>query len=598
MKRTEIDAKYKWDLSKIYPSITKIDEDLAKIPEYIKKIEKYRGKLMSSSETLLSFIKLTREAEEIIEKMDLYLYLLNNVEMDNKEGKIYSDKVDNIMVKYNEATSFVIPELLQKDYADMKLLTKDNKELAVLDKWFQDIYRTKEHALSEKEEILLSNSGMLAANFAKCNRFLNDKEIDYGEILVGSEKVKLLASNISKYALDSDRNVRKQTFENENAALKRHIDSLATNYIGFLKYTEADSKFHGYSSALERSFNEDDIDIKAYTTLMDSVKKAQKSYANYIKLFKTALGITDLQPYDLNAPIIKEANDNYSIEEAKEIILDVFSVLGSKYQEILKYAFDNGCIDYLPCENKQTGWSSIYCPYTEPFVFANYDGKVVDISSLCHELGHFCNQYLLVKNQLPEYVHNTIFCAEIASLTNEILFSKLYAKKCDDKLVKANLLYNYVMKFTANFFGASRQALFEEKAHNLANKGEALSSEVLCDLWLEAKEEVFGDIVKGYSPYNWAAIPHFFMRKGYYVYNYATSIVAASNVAYKILNGEEGFLEKYLEFLKMGSKVKPLEAIKSLGIDMLDSKNYDIALKMYDESVQELIKMFEDGEVK
>ncbi|MCH5167701.1 MAG: hypothetical protein J1F35_07445 [Erysipelotrichales bacterium] len=598
MKRQDIDKKYKWDLSDLYKSFNEVEEDIKKIPKMIEKVASYKGKLLESSETLWQFIKSTRETEEIIEKLDVFCFLLVDVEMDNKDAKKYGDKVDNIITEYQTATAYVIPELLAADYEVIEKLISEKEELKVLEKWFKELYRAKEHTLSEREESILSTNQMISSNFGKSSTFITDKEIDYGEIEVNGENVKLMASNLNLYAVHEDRNVRKQVYNNERSAIGSHIDSLATNYISFIKSCEAEAKFRGFNSYLEQVFYSKNLDIKVYDTLKSSVLKYKSNYIKFVQLLKKALGYDEIKPYDLNAPIVKESSKKYTVEEAKEIILDTYSFLGEKYIDTLTYAFTHGSIDYFPCENKSTGWSSIYSPYTKPRVFANYEGKILDISSLCHELGHFCNQFMIIENQLPEYVYQATFCAEVSSLTNEILFANIFKDKEEDKSTKAAILYNFIKIFISNFFGASKQALFEERTHTLANKGEALSSDVLCDIWLDIHNEVCGDEVNDVSPYVWAEIPHFFLGGGYYCYNYSTAIIAACNVAHKLLTNEDGFKEKYMKYLTIGSSETPLDSLMLLGIDMTDSKVYDVAMEMFDKALSELYELLETNEVK
>ena len=260
--------------------------------------------------------------------------------------------------------------------------------------------------------------------------------------------------------------------------------------------------------------------------------------------------------------------------------------------DVLKLAFEKKCIDYYPADNKSTGWYCMYSSCTIPKVFANFEGRILDISSLSHELGHFCNQYLSMKENIPEYCYHSVFCAEVASLTNEILFSYLY--QTEDKETKLQLLFNFVKTFAANFFGSARQALFEESIHALAEAGEPLGSEILNNLWLETAKNVFGEEVKGFSAYSWSFISHFFLSGGFYVYNYSTAIIAATNVASKILNKEEGILKKYMEFLKVGSKMRPQECLSIIGIDMCDTKTYDNAIKFFSDAIDELKKIKEE----
>ena len=592
MKRSEIASKYKWDLTDIFKNREEFLSCAKKIPDMLLKIKDFKGNILKSAETLKEFLDFTHDLEKKLEKMEVYNYCIHDVELDNIEAIEGLDLTENLISEYNSSISFVIPEILSADKDYVLHLISEVPELSILDKYFREIFRQKKYILSEDEERILASLDTLSEGYSKTQSYLTDKEIDYGEITVDGKRVKLFASNIPRYSKDKNRQIRKAVYERESESLKQFNETLSNNYISFVKNTEIVAKLRHFDNYLEKVFYENDIDIKVYDTLKSSVKKYNGAYQMYVDIFKRKLRLKEIYAYDMKAPLFDNSKKEYTVAEAKEIILDTFKVFGSDYTNMLNYAFDNGLIDYYPCENKSTGWSSIYSVATLPRVFANFEGKILDISSLSHELGHFCNQYLSVKNNPFEYVYHSTFCAEVASLTNEILFSNLY--KTDDKDVKSELLFNFVKIFAGNFFGASRQAVFEESIHMKVAKGEALSSEVLNTEWLKCTKEIFGDEVKGYSPYAWSSIPHFFLGHGYYVYNYATAIVAATNVASKILKKEEGFLDKYMEYLKMGSNLRPQECLKILDIDMTDSKTNDIAIKLFKDAINDMLKLEEE----
>ncbi len=592
MKRSDVDNKYKWDLSYLYSSFDEWNKDAKKIPKMMKKIDEYRGHLLDSSSKLLEFYRYTQSIEEIMEKLHFYAFLLIDVDMDNVDNKKYFEMISGMIADYNAKTSFVIPELLMSDYSVIEGFMEENSELKIFEKMFKEIYRVKEHMLSSNEEAIISEYQAACQNYGKSSQYIRNKEMDYGEIKLSDGKtVKLTASTLNKYSRSEDREVRRQAFELSSKAYEHNINSLATNYIGFIKNYEIESKYRKYSSFLEQKLFERDIDPKVYETLKKVVLRSNDTYSRYIKLYKDMLKYDDFKVYDMAAPLVKNSNKEFSVEEAKKLVLDTFSLYGEYYTDVLKFAFDEKCIDFIPSEGKVTGWYSAYIPYAHPVVFANYDGKILDVSSLCHELGHFVNQYMIINNQPPMYVYQSSFCAEVASLNNEIVFSNIIREKESDADIKLELLANFIKVFASNFFGAARQAIFEERAHTYAKDNEPLSSDVLSELWMSVTKDVYGSELDGYDPNGWACIPHYFMNGGYYTFNYSTAIIAASNLAYKILHKENGILDKYKKFLTIGNSMSPIDSLKVLGIDMTKEETYDVALKMFNEAIDEFYKL-------
>ncbi|MDE6292179.1 MAG: hypothetical protein K2L98_00700, partial [Bacilli bacterium] len=164
-----------------------------------------------------------------------------------------------------------------------------------------------------------------------------------------------------------------------------------------------------------------------------------------------------------------------------------------------------------------------------------------------------------------------------------------------DKNALLCVIGNFLKIFASNFFGAGREAIFEERAHELVRVGRPADGEVFNEIWLSSVKEMYGDRIKDFRCNSWACIPHFYMDNGYYVYNYSIAIICACNVASKILNKEEGFIEKYREFLKIGSNIAPMDALKTIGIDLSTDEPYRVAIEMFEKELDEYKKIMNEG---
>lgn len=595
MKRCEVNDKYKWDLTELYSSFDEWDKDIEKIPKLIDKVRKYKGVILNSANNLYSFYKDSEKAEYLLERLHFYAFLIIDEDLTNARAQKSLNLIEDWIAKYNSEISFAIPEILKSDYSLIEQYLKEKEELKILERHFKEMFRVKEHMLNEKEEAIFSEFNNIANSFKNSSQFIRDKEMDLGTIKdENNNEIKLTPSNLRKYAISKDRRVRKEVSDNENKAYMQSIDSLASNYLGFIKTKEMEAKYRNYPSYLDMKLSMVDIDRNVYESLKSVAKKSKKSFQKYLKLIKDILGVEKLEVYDLSAPLVNFSDKEYGVEEAKKMLLDTFSLFGEEYISILSYAFDNKCIDFMPSDNKVTGWYSAYIPYAKPRVLANYHSKINDISSLAHELGHFVNQYKIVTTQPPQYVYQSSFCAEVSSLNNEIVFANVMMDKEHDKEIKKELLANFIKVFASNFFGAIKQALFEEEAHQKIVNGEGVSSADLCDIWKELNEEFNGSILESKINIGWARIPHFYMNGGYYVYNYSTGIVAACNLANKLLNKEEGIHDKFINYLTIGDSLSPINSLKTLDIKMDTEEPYLVALKMFDEAIEKFYELMND----
>ncbi len=592
MKRSQVKAEYKWDLTEVYSDYDEWKKDIEHIDDKIEALTRYKGHLLDSSDSLLEFLKDQREVEKLLERLNFYTFLKSDEDLSETESQKYTNMIHDYFAKYNVKTSFVHPELLESDYDVIEQFMKEKEELREFERYFKELYRLKPHFLDPHEESTLTEIGNIATSFRDSSSFIRDIEMDFKTITdEDGNEVKLLASNLSKYSRSKERNVRKQVYDRECEAYNRSINSLTANYLGYLKAIEMEARYRHYNSYLEQTLNESAISREVYEKIKEFTKENCGAYQRYLKLIKDCLGVDELKPYDLSAPLVNGSDKKYTVEDAKDLILKTFSAYGDYYVKILKYAFDNHCIDFLPNENKATGWYSAYIPYAKPRVFGNFQDKILDVSSLCHELGHFVNQYRIIETQPPQYVYQSTFCAEVASLNNEIYFSFKMLEEEDDIEVKKEVLMNFIKTFAGNFFGAIRQALFEEAIHTAIVDGKALSSKDLCDEWHDISKPFYGDMLESQNSTGWAGIPHFFMGGGYYVFCYSTGIVGACNLAHKLLTQEDGIKEKFAEFLTLGDSMDPIDSLKVLGIDMEDDAPYQIAIDMFEDAIAKFYEL-------
>lgn len=595
MKRSEIKEEYKWDNSDLYKSWEDWTKDYERVPALIDSLLKYKGHLLDSPKTLLEYFTESESVEKIIERLEFFTFLSCDVDITDSDAQRNDSAINAIIADYNSKMAFVTPELMSKGAEIFDEFIKSEPQLAPYERVLKEPFRLKEHLLDERGEAIFADYDVASQNYTKSSQFIRSKELRFDPItLPTGEVIEINDSSSDKYLRSIDRDVRRQTNESMVKAYKNNISSLASNYIGFVRNHEIEAKYRGYESQLDKVLQERKIPRKVYDKLMESLRKYNYVYDGYIKIHKDTFKLDEVHSYDMYPQLTKEILKEYTFEEAKKIVLDTFSIYGSWYTDVLKMAFDKRLVDIMPSEEKVGGWSCAYTPFNNPRVFGSFYNQIMDISSLSHELGHFVNQYFTINNQIPLEIYQDTSTAEVASLTNEIIFSNIIKDRENDKSVKMCVIGNFLKIFASNFFGAGREAIFEERVHECVRLGKPADAEIFNDIWLKSVREMYGDTIKDYNENTWACIPHFYMGNGYYVYNYSIAIICACNVASKILNKEEGFLDKYREFLKIGSNIAPMDALKSIGIDLSTDEPYAVAIEMFEDAIREYGKILNE----
>ena len=592
--RSEISDEYKWDLSLMYKNEDEYNSDFEELKTCIEKLKEYKGIITKDAKTLLEFLKLDTKIDVLIANLYVYASLKNDEDVANKENKKRYSEILNYYSYMCTETSFITPELLKTDYSIIKEYIKENKELEEYKFNLEMIYRYQQYTLTEKEEKLISNISQLQNKCENNFDILLYSIIDYGYIKDEEGRaVKLTNGNYSKYIKSKDRNVRKAASEARLNALKKYITLFGSNYEAFLKADSNIAKAKGYNSSLHMHLFPDGVTEDIYDNLLLVADKNKGVLHKYFKMIKDILGLDKLYTYDLSAPLTKSSNKKYLPSDAKKMILKALSVYGNDYIKVLEKAFDDKWIDFYPNKGKKSGYYENESFKGNPKILANFTDDLNSVSSISHELGHAVHSYFSKENNKPQTSEYPIILAEIASLTNEMLFSNYIVENSNDKDEKLSAIENILDVFAGNFFGTLKEgSIFERKVHSLVDNGSALTDEDFNNIFFEINKDYFGPLVENVcdTKYNWARVSHFYIP--FYYYKYSIGVIGACYASKKILSGDKKYLEKYLNFLKLGGTMMPIDALKTIDIDFTDINILEEGIKYFDELIDKFIDIY------
>lgn len=586
--RCEIEDKYKWDLTKIYKDEKEWQKDFDDVKEEILKVTSYKDSFLSNGKKLYEYLKYDEEVSRKLEKIYYYAHLNYDADTLDEKYKVMKNKVSDLFTKYNELSSFVVPEILKLEEEKLNTFYKDEEKLEDYRFSIENIYRFKNHTLDEEKEKMLSNLSKCLSNPEETYEALTDSDFEYDYITdEKGNKVKFNESNYSLFIKSKDRDVRKKAFEMLHNKYKKYIRTITSTYKGEVENNVVLAKIRNYDSAISASLFSDNVSIDIYDNLIKVINDNMDVLYDYYDLKKEILSLDRLHMYDTYVEIINKVDKKYSFDEAKEIVIDALSVLGDKYISNLKKAFDEKWIDIYHSKGKRSGAYSSGNFDVNPYVLLNFEGTLNDVSTLAHELGHSMHTYLSCKNNPYQYSSYEIFVAEVASTVNELLLANYMLKNSKNKDEKLAIINHILDLYKATLYRQTMFAEFEKETHKLREKGEVLTSDLLSNMYYDLVKKYFGpnvlcdDLIR----YEWARIPHFYYN--FYVYKYATGISAASYIVDGILNNKEGALENYINFLKTGGSMYPLDELKIAGVN-LNSKSVILsAIKTFEKYLKE-----------
>lgn len=593
MDRKDIDKSLKWDTEKIYKTDEEFYKEVEEVKNLIEKTKAYKGKILQSADSLYDFLKTDEKLERKFSKLGVYASLKSDEDTRVAKYQEMSKIADNLFANLAQELSFITPEILSEDYKKVQTYIEEKEELKIYDHYFEDLFRNKDHTLGENEEKIIASFAKLSQNPQNTYMIFSNADLKFPKVKKGDEEIQITDANFTNLELDSNREFRKEVYEKYYTVYKRFENTAASLLDGEMTANNTIAKLKKFDSARAMSLFANNIDEKVYDNLVEVIHDNIEIHRDYTSLRKKVLGLDDLGFHDIYLPLVEDYNKTYTFEEAKELILKALAPLGEDYIKKAREGFDDRWFDVMENEGKRSGGYSSGSYDTEPYILLNYNDSLDSLFTTAHELGHSMHSYYTRKTQPYIYGDYSIFLAEIASTTNELLLLNYMIDHAKDEKEKAYLLNHYVNSFKSTVFRQTMFAEFELEANKLVENSMPVTAEKLNQIYHDLNVDYFGkDIeVDKYISTEWARIPHFYMF--YYVFQYATGFSSAVSLSEKILHGDEKDLEKYLNFLKAGKSKYPIEVLKDAGVDMTKKDSLQKAMDACKEKLEELKKSLE-----
>jgi len=576
LKRSEIDNKYKWNMTDFYPDWAEWDKELETLKSMMKEIPQYKGQIKDDSKKFVELIKLEEKMGRLLDKLYVYVYMLKDLDSKDEVSSVKLQEIQAIYTEYSVSAAWITPEILQIPKETMERWIEENPELKDNRFGLMEIYRLQGHVLDEGKEKLLSYYGQYMGAPHDIYAELSISDMKWNEVKLSDGYEGPVTNGVYSKVLATNRNQedRKKAFEALYGAFDNNKNTYGAIYRALLQRDVASSKGRNYNSSLEKALEPKNVPTEVYTTLLKSAIDNNAPLQRYVNLRKKALGLKEYHYYD-NSINIVEYDKTFDYDVAKEMVYNSVAPLGEDYSAKMNRAISEGWIDVFETENKRSGAYSIGIYDVHPYMLLNYQSTLDDVFTLAHELGHTLHTMLSNENQ-PYATHDyTIFVAEVASTFNERLLLDYMIKNSNDPIEKIALIEQALGNIVGTFYIQTLFANYEYQAHKLIEEGKAVTPDVLSGIMDNLFKEYFGDSITmdELQKIIWARIPHFF-NSPYYVYQYATSFASSANLYDRITNTKYSEEERakakedYLTLLKSGGNDHPMNQLKKAGVDL------------------------------
>ncbi len=595
-QRSDVALEHTWDATSIFATDAEWQAAIETVNGQLVEFRKLRGRLHESPAVLIQALHDLEEIIKTIGKVYVYASMFYEVDTSDPAAKSKHDRAMGLFGQTMGAIAFVEPEMIAIGFPTLREWMQTEPALAIYAQNIADLERRQAHVRSSEVEQVLGLASEAFDSATSTHGILADADLrfDPARSVEGAER-EITQGTINALLNDTDREVRRTAWEHYSDAHLATKNTMANVIATGVKQHAFMAQVRNYGSSLEAALGETNIPVAVFHQLIATCRKNYPTWHRYWRLRRQALGYDQLNVYDIKAPLTEEKLD-ISYAQAVEWIVAGMQPLGEEYTAISQRGLTNErWVDIYPNKGKRAGAFSSGWQGTHPFILMNYNNDVFGLSTLAHELGHSMHSYFAWQNQPSVYANYTIFVAEVASNFNQALVRDYLFKHNQDRDFQIALIEEAMSNFHRYFFIMPILAQFELEIHQRVERGEPLNAESLNQLMFELFREGYGDEVVLDSDrigITWAEFPTH-LYSNFYVYQYATGIAGAHALAENVLDNQPNARENYLAFLKAGSSLTPLDALKLAGVDLTQPEPVDAAFKVLSDMVDRLEQLLD-----
>lgn len=581
--------KVEWDFTHLYSSDKDWNEDFENLKNKIDNLNHLLDDCLNTSDNLFHFISLKLECDELVEK--LYCYAKRHLDV-NSTLQDYKQKLEDALSLYSEiqkVNAIFENKIIQNSKVVLEYLNENQFKDYV--RYFSSILRRSQHiALNEEAQ---ANHDLIESKLKQEYQDMFQSDVSFENVNIDGENKILNRNTYNDLIINPRQSNRKLVFDTYTKAYQNCNQKLTDIYLKKLKNDITLAQKEKYPTLLSKKLFELELPDDIVDVLIKKINDHLNIMHDYVDFKKKISGLEEYHIYDTNVSLCDIPKIEYSLKETLSIIKNSLSLLGEDYIKVIDQMFQEGWVDVYPKENKRTMSFTCISYVGVPYILINYNASVSSARTLAHEIGHALHVYYSKTNNAFQNFEFSYFLTEIASKVNEILVNEYMIQCCDNEQEKIYIMNNIINGIGNSLFGQIMLTEFEHTViHKLGKEGN-LTADNLNELYMELSKKYNG-MTFSYDDnlkYGWSKIPHFIMQDSYYLYQYSIGMAIANNIAYRILEKEDGIVEKYKRFLSAGNSVSVSEALSYLDINLENGIYIDQAIETLNDKIKALKKI-------
>ncbi|HLR74756.1 MAG TPA: oligoendopeptidase F [Virgibacillus sp.] len=595
-KRSEVPVEQTWDLTDLFSTDEQWEDALKEVKESVKDVTTFKGKLATDARTLLNCLTSFETFEKKMIRVATYANLKSSADGSDSTNQANSAKVAAALADFGAQLSFVESELLTIPEATIKQFLEEEQELETYRIMLEDILDKKPFTLSpETEEVIAALGEVHSAPYTIYQRSKSsDMQFDPIVDEDNQELPMSFALYEDRYEFSPNTHIRHQAFDSFVKTLNEYKHTYAAVYSTEVSKQVTMSRVRGFDSVTDMLLHPQHVTQEMYHNQLDIIQAELAPHMRkYAKLKQKQLGLKEMRFCDLQVSLDPSFNPETTYEDATETILEALEVMGPEYSDIMKKGMTERWVDRADNVGKSTG---AFCasPYgVHPYILITWTDTMRGAFILAHELGHAGHFYLAGKNQSLVNTRPSRYFVEAPSTLNELLLADHLMERTDDDRMKRWIIDQLLGTYYHNFVTHLLEGEYQRRVYALAEKGTPLTADVLSAQKKEALQNFWGDavIIDEGASLTWMRQPHYYM--GLYPYTYSAGLTVSTAVAQQIKAEGKPAVDRWLDVLKSGGTLKPLDLIKKAGVDMSKPDAIKNAVKYVGSLIDELVASFE-----
>lgn len=594
-KRDEVSREHTWDLESMYATPEAWEEAFRQIEARLPELASYKGRLTESAATLAAYMHLADQLTPELVRLWNYAERGFDVDTTNQAHAARVGRVQGLAARFGAATAFAEPEMLTLERDTIARFSGAEPSLKPYKHYFDNLMRQKEHVRSaEVEEVMAQASESLGAP-SNIYTMLANADLKFADARSSrKKKLQVAQGNIDELLSSPDRDTRKSAWESYADGFMGMKNTFAEVMAAKVKGTVLRARVRRYPDALTASVAQNNVPTAVYHNVIDACNRNIGIWHRYWDIRRRALKLDKMEVCDIFAPLAKPPKVTY--KQSVKWIVEGLRPLGRKYVEAVRKGITvERWVDVYPNQGKRDGAYSAGSFGTKPFIFMSYsDQGLGSLSTLAHEIGHSMHTLLTCQTQPYVYSNYSMFAAEVASNFDQALVRAHLLELGRGREFEIAVVQEAMDNFHRYLFIMPILSQFEHWMHTQVERGESLTADAMGAHLTELFKRGYGDAVQVDEPrvgVTWMQFSHFYAD--YYVWQYASGISAANALADGVLKKEPHAVDRYLDFLKAGSSMYPIDALQMAGIDMTQPEPLDRAFKVLEGFVDKLETLVE-----